>query len=267
MKGQEESEEEEGDEDGEHEKADRDDNSNATTKRRSQDGDDEAKEKSNSNNDDGGDFQNSFDLEHRELSTTGQNRFFILEPGYQLVLGGKDGDRDARLEITVLDETREVGGIDTRVVEERESVDGELTEVSRNFYAICKSTGSVFYFGEDVDVYRNGEVVAHEGAWQHGRKGAHAGMMMPGECVLGAAFYQEFAPKQAMDRARIVGVDSTIKTPSGEYSKCLKVWEDNPLEGDSETKTYAPGIGLVQDENLLLVQFGYIKQSRRARQR
>jgi hypothetical protein len=205
-------------------------------------------------------FQHFFDLEHRELSTTGHNRYLVLEPGYQLVLEGKDGEHRARLEISVLDETREVGGIPTRVVEERETVDGNLVEISRNYFAICKNTGSVFYFGEDVDIYRDGKVVGHEGAWLHGKDEAQAGMMMPGECLIGAAYYQELAPEQAMDRARIESVSATIKTPAGEFRNCLKVWEENPLDGDSETKTFAPGIGLVQDEGLLLVKHGFVKR-------
>ncbi|MDA1049152.1 MAG: hypothetical protein O3C40_01555 [Planctomycetota bacterium] len=207
----------------------------------------------------GDQFQHDFGLEDREFSTTGRNRYFILEPGYQQVLEGKDGDHDARLQVTVLDDTKEIGGIQTRVVEERETVDGKLVEVSRNFFAICKSTGSVFYFGEEVDIYRDGKVIDHEGAWLHGRDNAQAGIMMPGECLIGAAYYQEYAPKQAMDRARIQDVSATIKTPAGEFSNCLKVWEENPLDGDSETKTFAPGVGLVQDEGLLLVKHGFVK--------
>ncbi len=205
-------------------------------------------------------FQKDFHLEDRGFSTTGSNRYFILEPGYQLILEGKDGKNDARLEIIVLDETKTIGGIETRVVEERETVNGKLIEISRNFFAICKATGSVFYFGEEVDIYRNGKVVDHEGAWLHGQENARAGLMMPGECVIGAAYYQEYAPGKAMDRGRIQDVRSSIKTPEGEFSNCLKVWEENPLDGDSETKTFAPGIGLVQDERLLLVKHGFPKK-------
>ena len=205
-------------------------------------------------------FQHFFDLEHREFSTTGRNRYFILEPGYQLILEGKDGQHDARLEITVMDETKELGGIQTRVVEERETVDGKLVEVSRNLFAICKRTGSVFYFGEEVDIYKDGKVVEHEGAWLHGQGDAQAGLAMPGECLIGATYYQENAPEKAMDRARIESVTATLKTPAGEFTNCLKVWEENPIDHDSETKTFAPNIGLVQDEGLLLVKHGFIKK-------
>ena len=54
---------------------------------------------------------------------SGRNDYFILEPGFQLVLEdstGFLGMTDEKLVITVLDETKEIDGILTHVVEERE---------------------------------------------------------------------------------------------------------------------------------------------------
>jgi len=56
-----------------------------------------------------------FDQDNRTFSSVGRNRFFILEPGYQLVLEG----RKEKVVITVLDETKKIGGVETRIVEER----------------------------------------------------------------------------------------------------------------------------------------------------
>jgi len=205
-------------------------------------------------------FQDSFDLENRDLTSKGRNKYFILEPGYQLVLEGKEGEHTVKLVITVLAETKKIAGIKTRVMEERETVDGKLIEISRNFFAICKQTKSVFYFGEEVDIYKEGKIIAHEGAWIHGKNNARAGMMMPGEPMLGAKYYQEVAPKQAMDRAKIVSLNTTLRTPAGEFKGCLKVQEENPLDNEKESKIHAPGIGLVQDEDLLLVKYGFVNK-------
>jgi hypothetical protein len=204
-------------------------------------------------------FQRDFDLSSRDLSSTGRNRFFILVPGYRLVLEGKEGDHTVRLVITVLDDTRRIGGVETRVVEERESVDGKLVEISRNFFAICKRTTSVFYFGEEVDLYEDGEIVGHEGAWLHGEGGANAGLIMPGEPVVGARYYQEVAPGVAMDRAEVVDLTTEIETPAGEFEGCLRVREENPLDEEQEFKIHAPGIGLVRDEDLVLVEHGFAR--------
>jgi hypothetical protein len=160
----------------------------------------------------------------------------------------------------VLDETRRIGGIETRIVEERESVDGELIEISRNFFAICTQTKSVFYFGEEVDDYKDGKVISHRGEWLHGENGARAGMAMPGDPILGAAYYQEVAPGAAMDRGMVAATDVTLKTPAGLFRDCLKIQEENPLDKERELKIHAPGIGLIQDEDLLLVKYGYVNR-------
>jgi hypothetical protein len=205
-------------------------------------------------------YQDSFDIEHRKLASTGRNRYFILEPGYQLVLAGQEGEYSVVLVVTVLDETKQIGDIETRVVEERESVDGDLVEVSRNFFAICQDTKSVFYFGEEVDEYEDGKVVAHKGEWLHGENGARAGMMMPGDPILGAAYYQEVAPKTAMDRGKVAAVNVTLKTPAGRFKHCLRIQEENPLDKERESKIHAPGVGLIRDEDLLLVKYGFMSR-------
>jgi hypothetical protein len=194
-----------------------------------------------------------FPAEKSELSATGRNSYFILEPGYQSVFEGGN----ERLVITVLDETKMAYGVMTRVVEERETKGGKLVEVSRNYFAISQRTNDVFYFGEDVDIYKGGKIVSHEGAWLTGVNGARFGLMMLGQVRLQARYYQEIAPKVAMDRAEIVGLSETVKTPAGEFKDCLKVEETTPIElGVKEYKYYAAGVGLVQDGSLKLVKYG-----------
>ncbi len=189
-----------------------------------------------------------------EFTSTGRNTFMILEPGYKLTLQGKDGNENVELIVTVLPETRRIEGVETRVVEERESVDGKLVEVSRNFFAISKRTGCVYYFGEDVDMYEDGKVKSHEGAWLHGQNGARYGIFLPGQPLLGARFYQEIAPGVAMDRAEIVSLSETMTVPAGKYERVMKYEETTPLEKAKEYKWFAPGIGLIQDAELKLVK-------------
>jgi hypothetical protein len=191
-----------------------------------------------------------FLIEPGELGPTGRNPWFVLEPGYTLVLEG-GGDR---LEVRVLDETRRIGGIETRVVEERESEGGELAEVSRNFFAISRRTNAVFYFGEEVEIYEGGRPVAREGEWLAGENGARFGLIMPGLPLLGARYQQEIAPGVAMDRAEIVALSDTLRVPAGTFGHVLEVEETTPLEpGVREYKYYAPGVGLLRDGSLELV--------------
>jgi len=199
-------------------------------------------------------WTDSFHEENCTFSSLGRNRFFILQPGHQLVLESAE----EKVVITVTNETKEVGGIITRVVEEREEENGTLKEVSRNFFAICKEHGDVFYFGEEVDDYEDGQIVGHSGAWRADEKDSKAGIIMPGAVLLGARHYQEIAPN-AKDRAEIMADDVTMKTPAGTFKNCIRVEETSGLDpNDKGCKTYAPGVGLIQDEDLLLT--GYKKR-------
>jgi hypothetical protein len=200
-------------------------------------------------------WQKEFAISNCKMLTTGRSDYFVLEPGFQLVLEG-DG---TRLQITVLDETKVVDGVTTRVVEEKEWKEGKLDEVARNYFAMCEQTKDVFYFGEDVDFYENDKVVKHEGTW-HAGNGNKAGLLMPGAPKVNMKYYQEIAPGVAMDRAEIASLDETCKTPAGTFSKCMKVEEGSALElFATEYKYHAPGIGLVRDEDLRLVKSGFIK--------
>lgn len=203
-------------------------------------------------------WQAAFGNSECALAPTGRNQYFILEPGFQIVLEGKDSfGSHGKLTMTVLDKTKTVDGVITRVVEEREWENGELIEVSRNFFAMCDSTKDVFYFGEDVDMYKSGKLVSHSGTWLTGKNGARVGLMMPGKPTVGMKYYQEIAPNVAMDRAKIVSMSETVKTPAGELTGCLKVEETTPLEPKvTGVKYYAPGIGRVQDGWLKLVKVG-----------
>jgi hypothetical protein len=201
-------------------------------------------------------WQDKFDIAACNPQTTGRNDYFILEPGWQLVLEGGD----TRLAITVLDKTRKVDGVMTRAVEEREWKNGELYEVSTNYYAICEKTKDAFYFGEDVDYYEKGKVVKHDGAWLAGVNGSRAGLIMPGTPKVGMRYYQEVAPGVAMDRAEIVSLNETCKTRGGTFQRCMKVKEGTALDPkEFEYKYHAPGVGLVRDADLSLVRHGFLK--------
>ena len=191
-------------------------------------------------------FVQRFDVAESDLVSTGKNPFFVLEPGFVLVLEGKEEGKPFVLTITVLNETKKIGNVETRIVEEREVVNGKAGEVSRNYFAINKQNNDVYYFGEDAG-----------GAWLSGKDGAHFGLMLPGTPKIGFRHYQEIAPKVAMDRAEIVGLDETVVTPAGKFEHCLKVEETTPLEKGKEIKYYAPGIGMIVEGDLKLTKFSH----------
>ncbi|MCX6899440.1 MAG: hypothetical protein NT105_12150 [Verrucomicrobia bacterium] len=190
----------------------------------------------------------SFSPYKADLSDTGKNPYFFLWPGYRLFLQHEK----ETLVISVLNETKVVDGVKTRVVEERKMKDGKLIEVSRNYLATSRTTGDVYYFGEDVDIYENGKVSSHKGTWLAGVNSARFGLMMPGRPTVGDRYYQEVAPAVAMDRAEVISLTETLTTPTKMFERCLRTHETSGLRSGAEDKLYAPDVGLIKDGNLVL---------------
>jgi hypothetical protein len=195
-------------------------------------------------------WRDTFAVNKGELAATGANSYFAIQPGKVLKLAsGKD-----RLTVSILPGTKTVDGVVVGVLEEREEKNGELIEVSRNYFATDPQTGDVYYFGEDVDNYQGGKLINHDSAWLAGEKGARFGLFIPGKPKVGDKYYQEIAPKVALDRVEIVSVDETVKTPAGTFKHCVHLRETTPLEADVSHKYYAPGIGMIKDDEFELAE-------------
>lgn len=215
----------------------------------------------------GGDFTTKFYLQDCQWQSEGANPYFSLQIGYRLVLEEEVDGEIERVQITVLDETEDItvpglGTVTTRVVEEVETVDDELVEISRNFFAICGGRNDVVYFGEEVDIYNEDGTITHEGAWIAGQPDgsglAEPGIIMPGTFLLGSRYFQELADGIALDRAEHVAMDFSTTTDAGTFSDCVRIVETSPLEPkSSSTKVYCRGIGLVFDSGVELVSYGF----------
>lgn len=189
-----------------------------------------------------------------------------------------DCDEDEQVTISILG-TQMVAGHATRVMEEREMVDGELAEVSRNFLSQCSNTQDVYYWGEEVCVAEDSDGAIEEppfeyetpceegltfgaGAWKAGvgEEGAEdePGILFPGGAFqLGARYFQERSVV-ARDWAEHAERGLTADDPAnGEFENCVKVLDRNLIEDPKskeagDEKVYCPGIGIVQDEELEL---------------
>lgn len=194
-------------------------------------------------------WRRTFDVDPKDLGTVGSNPYFPLTPGLRIHLS----DGSETVVFSILDATKVVDGVETRVVEERETEDGELVEISRNYFAIDRTTGDVYYFGEDVDIYEDGKVVSHDGAWLSGVGGVKFGLIMPGKPRVGDKFYLEYAPG-AMERVEIVDVDAKLETPLRSFAKLVRCREDDVLDGGVSHKWYAAGVGMVGDDEMRAVR-------------
>jgi hypothetical protein len=102
------------------------------------------------------------------------------------------------------------------------------------------------------------------GSWEAGVRDAKPGLIMPGTPLIGAKYFQEIAEEDnAVDRGEIsaVGLEN-VKVPAGTFSGCIEINDTNPTEGvcdlGEDVKYYCPGVGLVQDQELLLVKYGFV---------
>ena len=208
-------------------------------------------------------FTSSFMEERCRFKTKGDNPFFPLRPGWQVTLESEE----EMAVITVLRDTRKVNGVRTRVVEELEfEKDGEELvpiERSRNFFAICEQTGSVFYFGEEVDFFdEEGNPIPGTGAWQAGQNGARAGIIMPGTILVGGGYYQEIAPESpALDKGQIVALHDGCEAGGFAFDQqCVEIVDTTDCDPSTQDrKVYAAGVGNVVDEDLEVTSFGFAK--------
>jgi hypothetical protein len=210
-------------------------------------------------------FTTRFPLASCNFKTHGGNAYLRLKPGRQLYLSNvrcvqeNECDELEEVWITMTPETKLIKfsyfgkdlAVRTRVMEERESADGELEEISRNYVADCDPMNDVYYFGEDVT---DGEGNPEDDAWLAGVDGAVPGLLMPDRAfLLGAKYFQEIAPT-ARDRAQHTALGLEIEVPAGTFRNCVEVTETSPLEpGEESLKVYCPGVGMVIDEELELI--------------
>jgi hypothetical protein len=177
------------------------------------------------------------------------NPYFPMDVGRQSILTGESDGEPTVLQITVLNQTRVMGGVTTRIIEEREFVDDELFEISWNYFAQA-ADGTICYYGEDVDIFEDGEI-SHEGAWCADHPGNAAGIFMPADPRPGMKFQIEVAPGVAEDEGKIVGI-GPIEVPFDRFTETIRIREFNPLDGGKDFKFHAAEFGIIIDGDLLL---------------
>jgi hypothetical protein len=201
-----------------------------------------------------------------DFSAVVDNLLFPLSSYSKLVYEGEEVDpktaetMTTRVEMTVLPETEVVGGVEVLVVQDEAFEDDELIESTLDYYAQHKD-GSVYYFGERVNNYENGELKDHDGSWLAGEDNAEPGIIMPPSPAVGDVFEQEKAPGIAEDRMTVLSVTESVDVPAGSFTDCVKTEDVNPLDGTGaiEYKFYCEGVGFTLEEfeggNLELVSY------------
>lgn len=182
------------------------------------------------------------------LSTEVDNPLMPSTPGLKWVYEGQTDEGMEHTEVEVLPESREVWGVEARVVRDTVYRDGELIEDTWDWYA-QDADGNVWYLGEDTYEYENGEKVCDCGAWESGVDGALPGIVMLADPKVGDAYRQEYYPGDAEDLAEVVEADVSVSVAAGDFEGCVRTRETTVLERDvEEFKVACPGVGVVLEE-------------------
>jgi hypothetical protein len=186
-------------------------------------------------------------LDPADFTTRIDNPYWPMAPGDRWVYRetGPEGP-EQRVEVAVTNRTKQiVNGIGARVVHDVVTEDGQLVEVTDDWYAQDKA-GNVWYLGEDTAEYENGKVTTRSGSFEAGVDGAQAGIAMPADPRDGMAYRQEYYKGEAEDEAEVLSTDEQVEVPFGYFQGALMTKDLVPLEPKvSEYKLYARDVGPV----------------------
>ena len=152
-----------------------------------------------------------------------------------------------RIEETVLTKSELIAGVPVTVVKVDDYYNGTLGKTTEDYFAQAPD-GTVYYLGERVDEFEDGQVVGHEGAWLAEPSGNPPGVFMPAAPTIGATFHQEQIPGVAEAQAEVIAVNKTVTTASGTFTGCIQTEDRDLLDGIIEQKYYCPDVGLVREE-------------------
>ena len=186
------------------------------------------------------------ELDQGDFTTEIDNPYWPMRPGVRWIYRetGPDG-AEQRVVVAVTNETREVMGIEARVVHDSVTEGGALVEDTFDWYA-QDADGNVWYLGEDTKEYEDGEVVTTAGSWEAGSDGALPGVIVPAEPEVGMTYRQEYYAGEAEDAAEVLSLSERAEVPYGSFTDVLLTKDFTPLEPKVlEYKLYAPGVGPV----------------------
>ena len=199
---------------------------------------------------DGGDY--APELDPSDFVATVDHRYFPLTPGDTWTYEEVDEEgQTERIEVEVLDETRDISGITATVVRDTASIDGVVREDTYDWFA-QDVDGNVWYLGEATESFdEQGVSEGTGGSFEHGVDGAYGGIVMPGDPQVGDAYRQEFYPGEAEDLGQVLDLHGTASVPFGDFEDVLVTRDWNPLEPEViEQKYYAPGVGVVLETHV-----------------
>lgn len=190
-----------------------------------------------------------------KFTTNISNKYFKVTPGQKFVYESKTGEGLEKVVVSVSSEKKQVMGVSVLVLRDIVTLDGEIIEDTRDWYA-QDSEGNIWYFGEEVDNYEDGRLKDHNGSWEAGKDGAKPGIVMLANPEVGKTYRQEFLKGEAEDMADVLALDKKVVVPFGTFENCLQTRDWSQIDSSlNEYKYYCPEVGFVTlEENLVNIE-------------
>jgi hypothetical protein len=198
----------------------------------------------------------AFDPTRFSAPTTIDNPYLPLVPGTQFVLAGTadrgNGQGSHRVVFTVTDIAKEIDGVRSLVVWDRDFQDGALVEAELSFWA-QDDDGNVWNMGEYPEEWEDGELAGAPNTWLAGTQRARAGIhMLANPRAGGPSYLQGRAPViEFLDRGKVAADHQRTCVPVACYRDVLVTDEWNPLDQPADghqLKSSVPGVGIVRVE-------------------
>jgi hypothetical protein len=182
--------------------------------------------------------------------TLDTNPFHPLKPGMQWVRGGTTevGSRVVPHEIitTMTDVIRVIDGVPTIAMLDESTDSSEVSQVGMDYLALDKD-GNVWILGGYTEEYEGGQYTNTESAWL-GAAEASPGILSPGAVTMKTPrWFIGAAPeeKASVGEPVRVGIHQCVKF--GCFDDVRVVQEGNVGAPDNENKSYAPGVGVINN--------------------
>ncbi len=183
--------------------------------------------------------------------TLDTNPYHPLKPGLQWVRGGTTlvGSREVPHEIitTMTDVIRVIDGVPTIAMLDESTDSGEVAQVGMDYLALDKD-GNVWILGGYTEEYEGGEFTNAESAWLGSGEGQEIGILSPAIVDMNTPrWFIAAAPDEDGSVGEPVAVGIRECVAFGCYDDVRVVQEGEVGAPDNENKSYAPGVGVINN--------------------
>ena len=177
-----------------------------------------------------------------------EHPYFPVEPSVVRIYEGDHNGQDRREVVRTVEQSRVIEGVSCAAVLQDVFVDGELFEITTEWYAE-DADGNVWKFGEESFEVVGGVPVLDDDSWIAGEDGGERWIAFPAKLEVGDVFYG-YTPT-GVDEFHVSSLTAVATVPAGTFGDCLEILENPNDPEDGDIILYGGGVGRVSEENVI----------------